>query len=370
MKFPTLLLITTVLLSNIYGQNNVPVFISGQEGYKSFRIPAIVKLKNGDLLAIGEGRVKGAADYGNVDIVMKRSRDKGRTWDSLVKLVDEGEWQAGNPAPVLDQKDPRYPQGRLFLFYNTGNNTEGEVRKGNGKREVWYKTSTDGGYTWTSPINISSQVKDSSWRSYANTPGHALQLIHGPYAGRIYVPGNHSAGAPKPRFEDYRSHGYYTDDHGEHFKLSESVPFDGSNEATAAEGLNGQLIMNMRNQKGDPRYRLVSLSNDGGLHWEKTYADSLLPDPVCEGAILNLRLKGKKWLAFSNAADVKERNNLSLRISRDGGISWYRSILIYHADKGNDPSAYSDIVELDKKTIGVLFERDGYSSIEFRSIRY
>lgn len=370
MKFPILLLLLTGFFFASYSQNNTPVFVSGNDGYKSFRIPAIVKLKNGDLLAICEGRVQGSADYGNLDIVMKRSRDKGHTWDSLVKLVDEGELQAGNPAPVLDQKDNRYPQGRLFLFYNTGNNTEAEVRKGNGKREVWYKTSEDGGYTWSPAVNISSQVKDSSWRSYANTPGHALQLINGPFAGRIYIPANHSAGPPKARFEDYRSHGFYSDDHGQSFKLSESVPFDGSNEATAAEGINGQLIMNMRNQKGDPRYRLVALSKDGGVHWERTYVDSLLPDPVCEGAILNLYARGKKWLAFSNAADQKKRNNLTLRISRDSGKSWFRSILLYHSDKGNDPSAYSDIVELDKKNIGVLFERDGYSSIEFRSIRY
>lgn len=38
-------------------QKNVPVFISGTEGYKSFRIPAIIKTPNNDLLAFCEGLV-------------------------------------------------------------------------------------------------------------------------------------------------------------------------------------------------------------------------------------------------------------------------------------------------------------------------
>jgi acetyl-CoA synthetase len=44
------------------------------------------------------------------------------------------------------------------LFYNTGNNHEGEVRKGNGLREVWYKTSIDNGKTWSAATNISTSV--------------------------------------------------------------------------------------------------------------------------------------------------------------------------------------------------------------------
>ena len=64
------------------------VFTAGESGYTTFRIPAIVKAPNGDLLAIGEGRVHHAGDFGNIDIVMKRSQDKGRTWSSLQVIVD------------------------------------------------------------------------------------------------------------------------------------------------------------------------------------------------------------------------------------------------------------------------------------------
>ncbi len=113
-----------------FSQTRVPVFVSGEDGHRSYRIPSIISLQNGDLLAIAEGRVAGSADFGDINLVMKRSADKGKTWSELITLVDNDALQAGNPAPVVDLLDSRYPQGRIFLFYNTGNNHEGEVRPG------------------------------------------------------------------------------------------------------------------------------------------------------------------------------------------------------------------------------------------------
>ena len=58
---------------NIFSQPNIPVFESGKDGHKSYRIPAIIKLNNGHLLAFAEGRVQGASDFGDVNIVLKIS---------------------------------------------------------------------------------------------------------------------------------------------------------------------------------------------------------------------------------------------------------------------------------------------------------
>ncbi len=139
-------------------QTKVPVFESGTDGHKSYRIPAIIHLPNNDLLAFCEGRVNGSGDFGDINIVLKRSSDKGKTWMALQTIVDADSLQAGNPAPVVDLSDPEFPKGRIFLFYNTGNNHEGEVRKGKGLREVWYKTSVDNGVTWSEAVNITTQV--------------------------------------------------------------------------------------------------------------------------------------------------------------------------------------------------------------------
>ncbi|MCC7523868.1 MAG: exo-alpha-sialidase [Chitinophagaceae bacterium] len=364
---------------------DVPVFVSGNDGYKSFRIPAMVSTPNGDLLAFCEGRVHGAGDFGDIDIVLKRSTDKGKTWGSLQIAVDMDTSQAGNPAPVVDLTDPAYPQGRIFLFYNTGNNHEGEVRKGLGLREVWYKTSTDNGLTWSEPVNITTQTHrpkypqvnssynfSEDWRSYANTPGHAMQFQNGKYRGRIFVAANHSAGDPQPHFTDYYAHGYYSDDHGKTFHLGETVNVPGSNESMATELSNDKLMMNSRNQKGDIRERIVSISSDGGATWDTTYFDRTLPDPVNQGSILTVgRKKGKAIIAFCNAADTQRRDNLTLRISYDEGKTWAKNFVIAKsAGSKGDYSAYSDLANISKSEIGILYEKDGYSKIVFTAVKW
>lgn len=361
-----------------------PVFISGAEGHKTYRIPAIIQLPGGSLLAFCEGRVNGSGDFGDINIVMKKSADSGTTWSPLQTVVDADSLQAGNPAPVVDLTDPAYPKGRIFLFYNTGNNHEGEVRKGKGIREVWYKSSADGGATWSAAVNITTQVHQpmqpqfnaaynftADWRSYANTPGHAMQFANGKYKGRIFIAANHSSGNPQKQFMDYAAHGFYTDDHGKTFHLSETVNLPGSNESMAAELSNDKLMMNSRNQKGDIRARIVSVSNDGGATWSKTYFDTVLIDPVNQGSILSIgSKKGKAILAFCNAADTKNRNHLTLRISYDEGLTWEKNVLIESDESGTqkDFTAYSDLVSLNTKTIGILYERDNYSQIVFTII--
>lgn len=362
--------------ANIFAQSKA-VFVSGTEGYKSFRIPAIIKAKNGDLLAFCEGRVNNAGDFGNIKIVLKRSNDDGKTWSALQIVASNDTLQAGSPAPVVDLTDTRFPDGRIFLFYNTGNGHEMELRKGKSHRDVFYKTSTDNGKTWSEATDITLQVNriyqpqinplwnfKEDWRTYANTPGHALQFHEGKYKGRIYVAANHSSGDPKSELKDYQAHGYYTDDHGATFHLSETVPFEGSNESTAAQLSSNFLMMNSRNQTG--KYRIVSLSKNGGETWDTTFVDHNLPDPICEGSLLNIGTKkGKAILAFCNNIDKNRRDSLSLRISFDEGRTWKKKMLIESKNTG-----YSDIVKVSRKKIGVLYEAADYQKINWVIMEY
>ncbi len=386
MRKMMVILLSLFFILPAFSQEDIPVFISGTEGHKSYRIPAIIGLPNGDLLAFCEGRVNGAGDFGDINIVMKASHNNGKSWSSLATIVDADSLQAGNPAPVVDLTDPAYPQGRIFLFYNTGNNHEGEVRKGNGLREVWYKTSVDHGKTWSEAVNITTEVHrpkmpslnpaynfPEDWRSYANTPGHALQFQNGQYRGRIFVAANHSAGKPQDHFTDYAAHGFYTDDHGKSFHLGQTVAIPGSNESMAAELSSVHLMMNSRNQKGDVRARIVSVSHDGGNTWDTSYFDPTLIDPVNQGSILTVGKKdGKNIIAFCNAADPRRRDNLTLRISYDDGKNWSRQYGIDKSPSGSkgDFTAYSDLVKIGKKKIGVLYEKDNYKQIVFTTVKW
>ena len=369
---------------NIFSQQNIPVFESGKDGHKSYRIPAIIKLNNGHLLAFAEGRVQGASDFGDVNIVLKISTDNGRTWGSIKTIVDYDTLQAGNPAPVVDLTDPAYTTGRIFLFYNTGNKQESDVRNGNGLREVWYKTSTNGGINWSEAVNITLQTHrpklpqinpaynfTDDWRSYANTPGHAMQFETGKYKGRIYIAANHSEGGIQNESMDYIAHGFYTDDHGKTFHISNNVNLPGGNENMAAELSDGRIMLNIRNQRGDVRARYIAISSNGGQSWDTSYFDKNLPDPVCQGSLLTIGKKRKQnILAFSNAADEMRRDNLTLRISFDDGKTWKKNFVIYKNPSQPDAAAYSDIVKLSGKKIGVLYEKDNYSKIVFTVVKW
>jgi len=362
-------------------QDATPVFVSGQEGHKVYRIPAVIGLPNGNLLAFAEGRVQNSADFGDINLVMKKSMDQGKTWSALQILVDIDKLQAGNPAPVVDLFDPAYPNGVIYLFYNTGNNHENEIRKGHGIREVWFIRSFDMGITWTNPVNITSQVHrpfhlsynfKEDWRSYANTPGHGFQFTEGKFKGRIFIAANHSQGEPQNEFRDYYAHGYYTDDHGKTFHISENIPLKGSNEAIGAALSGDRMLLNIRNQAGDIRNRIIAYSSDGGEKWDTVFFNNDLIDPVCQGSIIGIGEKrGKTVLAFSNPADVLKRDNLMVKISYDEGITWPKSMLVDKSSPGykGDWSAYSDLVLLNKNTIGILYERNNYSEIIFKRVK-
>ena len=362
-------------------QKPVVVFQAGELGYHTFRIPAIIKHSAGALLAFCEGRKANSSDFGDIDIVMKRSGDGGTTWGPLQVVVDRAESQAGNPAPVLDQLDTRYPKGRVLLFYNTGNQPENTIRKGIGMREVWYIASADGGMSWETPVNITAQVhhpaalepSGADWRSYANTPGHALQIMQGPFRGRILVAANHSAGAPLPHFKDYQAHTFITNDHAQSFSFGSNISFVGSNESMATELANGGVLLNSRNQSGDVRARIISRSNNGGVSWDTTYYERSLIDPVNQGAVLTLGYKkGKAIVVSSHTQDSLRRNNLLLHISRNDGYNWEQVALVDAtvAATPKDYTAYSDLVQITKQQLGILYERNQYKEIVFTKFQF
>jgi sialidase-1 len=339
------------------------LFSAGDPGYACFRIPAIVSRDGKGLVAFCEGRRGECSDFGDVDIVMRRSEDAGETWSPLERVVDWGELQAGNAAPVWDESDPMYPNGKLLLFYNTGTASEWEVRSGKGRRQAWFVSSVDGGRSWTSPQNITHFVHFDAWsadperdeRTLAFTPGHAIQLKKEPFAGRLYVAANHSIGEPQEAFEDYRSFGIFSDDHGRTWSRSADVPVPASNEAMATETSNGSLELNIRMQDGRIRRRLIASSSDGGATWDTTYIEEVLVSPVCQASTLNT---GEAGMVFSGPNDEEERINLSLW--RNKGDGWGDPELI-HAGF----AAYSDLVPLEAGSIGVLFEAENYSQIRF-----
>lgn len=316
------------------------VFKSGDDGYKCFRIPAIVKTKKGTLVAFAEGRVNGSGDAGNIDIVAKRSTDGGKTWSKIQVVQDDENKTCGNPAPVVDQRT-----GRIILLTCGSAHHEGAIMDGKGTREVYVQYSDDDGKTWSKRKDVTSQARKPEWRWYATGPCSGIQIMEGKYKGRLVIPANHSDPEKK-----YFAHCFYSDDKGNTWKLGSTAGL-GSNESQIAELGPAKLVHNMRMQNNSKGFRGVRYSKDGGATWTELEHEEELPCPRCQASLVR-DYTVKDTLFFSNpAAMPRTRKGMAIRTSRDGGKTWP-----YKKDVYEGYSGYSNLVVLDKGTVGLLFE--------------
>src|SRR3954466_7916176 len=89
-----------------WGQSptQVEVFRAGESEYHTYRIPALIVSAKGTLLAFCEGRRGSSSDSGDIDVLLRRSFDGGKTWSAGQTVADMGADTVGNPAPVVDRK--------------------------------------------------------------------------------------------------------------------------------------------------------------------------------------------------------------------------------------------------------------------------
>ena len=317
----------------------VDIFVSGNEGYACYRIPAILVAPNGDIMAFCEGRKNNCGDHGNLDIVMKRSTDMGQTWGPLELVYEEGDTALitiGNPCPVVDKET-----GRIWLPFCRDND------------RIFVGYSDDNGHTWSQRREVTESVKDPAWGWYATGPGVGIQIEEGPYKGRLVIPSDHRTG-------NMGSHMMYSDDHGSTWHYSERI-LPGCNECQVVEMTDGKLMNNARTYEIEPDYRGISTSTDGGATWSDVWFDHELPEPTCQASFLRYTRddrEDKNRLLFSNPAHTSSRVKMTIKMSYDEGQSWPVSRQIYEGS-----SAYSCLVVMPNWTIGCFYEKDGYGKI-------
>jgi len=309
------------------GFEQIDLFVGGEEGYLTYRIPAMTVTRDGTILAIVEARRNGPADHGDIDLVLKRSSDLGRTWEDPIIIYDRGGHTVGNPAPVVDRDT-----GTVWLPFTIDNDT------------VHVTKSEDGGETWSEPRDITADVKPGGWGWYATGPGHAIQLS----SGRLLIPCGHKISSEGKM----RSHVIYSDDHGETWHLGGSLP-QHTDESMVVELAGGAVLINMRNNymRG---MRAIALSRDGGESWSGIKFDRELIEPVCQGSIIRYTREGdagKNRILFSNPAS-RVREKMTVKLSYDEARSWPVAKLV---NEGN--SGYSDLAVLPDMTIALLYER-------------
>jgi len=338
-----------------------PLFISGQDGYHTYRIPALAVTTQGTVLAFCEGRKNTGGDSGDIDLLVKRSADHGRTWSAQQIVWDDAGNTCGNPCAVVDRDT-----GTVWLLatWNRGDDVERDIiaNAGKGSRRVFVIRSTDDGRTWSAPKEITADVKKDNWTWYATGPGSGVQIEHGAHKGRLVVPCDHIEADTRR----YYSHIIYSDDHGQRWQLGGATSQDRVNECEVVELAGGQLMLNMRNYERARKSRQVAISKDGGLTWTDQQHDPALIEPICQAAIERYSWPdqtNRSVILFSNPASTRGRVNMTIRASYDDGQTWPISRVLYPG-----PSAYSDLAVLADSRIACLFE--GGSTNPYQTIRF
>ena len=318
------------------------IYNQGTDGFELYRIPAIVKSKSNTLLAFAEARkARSNGDSGDIDLVVKRSSDNGKTWSKQITIWNDGQNTCGNPVPIVDDR------GRIHLLMTWNFQTDkwGAITNGTGEdsRRPYYTYSDDDGITWAQPVEITSSVKKEKWDWYATGPCHGIQIQKGIHKGRLVAP-NYFTTRESGKVTSY-SHIIYSDDYGKTWKPVEPTPVGGAGECSVAEIGEGTLMLNMRADEGF--YRKSCTSIDGGLTWSSPQISIDQIDCKCQGSILSIG--GAVFL--SNAASATERINMTIKKSTDNGKNWKGQYTVYEGNSG-----YSDIVELSDSQIAIIYE--------------
>ncbi len=171
---------------------NDVIFDGGPEGYHSYRIPALVRTKTGTLIAFAERRTYNNRDYGDINLVFKRSTNNGDTWSPLGEVAGIGPGTWGNPTAVA------HTSGRVWVFmnWNDANHNQGGTDgllpiDDWGERRVYVSYSDDDGLTWNGPFDQTAELLPPYFEGTdafdVMGPGAGIQTKFFP-PGRLVIP--------------------------------------------------------------------------------------------------------------------------------------------------------------------------------------
>ena len=333
------------------------LFSRGVGGYTMYRIPGICVTPRGVVLAHAEARYGKGSDWDASDIVMRRSRDAGKTWEPQRKLLDHADFGEGplhNCNTIVDHKNQT-----LHVLFCVG------------YARAFYVRSTDGGETFSQPTEITATFEafreDYDWGVLAIGLPNGICLRH---SGRLLIPVWLSSSRTKAHRPN-RCATIYSDDKGGTWKRGELVPnvVPNLNEAGIVELEDGTILLNMRNGIGVTR-RVISRSDDGISNWSTPRLDPNLLEPTCQGTLYrhSWAPEGCSRILFCNPDNVdgqdakgssifRARKKLTAQLSYDECQTWPIVKVIEAGYAG-----YSGLAVCPDKTILCLFERGSSTS--------
>ena len=373
---PFAALLAALLFAQRPNFQQTDIFEAGQGGYAHYRVPAIVVTPKGTALAFAEARKSLRGDWGTQDIVMRRSLDRGLSWDAPKIIARLKEAVRKNPVALAQQLGV---EGEL-----TYNNVVPIIDKPSGKLHVlfcaeYYRcfsiASVDEGASFTDPVEITSTFekfrRDYDWRVIATGPGHGIQLRNGRLLVPVWLSDGTGGHAHRPSIVAT----IYSDDHGKSWQRGAIVlrhpDLKNPSETIAVELADGRVALNIRNESPEHR-RAISYSRDGAGGWTKPVFHAQLLEPVCMASIIRLA-PGRILFANPHSSEPRDpakpegnhkRQNVTVKLSYDEGLTWPVSKTIEPGVSG-----YSDLAVAPDASIYLIYER-GTPNIPDTTIRF
>lgn len=289
------------------------------------------EVRVGTLAVAMDGTVLLVKDDGEKrEVLVKRSRDGGKTWGPEIV--------AGKTVKIgHDMSDDGRYRGPTVGWSEAGNVLVDEI---NGDIMIFASSlmpapilyrSKDHGKTWRTE-KITIQPDKNGWLSatlLSCDPG--VTLRYGKKKGRLLLPtrvfvGYLNKGKGKKHFNDHYSNSIYSDDGGKTWIPSAPFPLGGTGEAGLVELSDGSIYYNSRTHSR-PGNRRIAHSYDHGETWINEHEDDELfdgpPDVYgCKAGLLRLPYEGRDILLYSAPGPGPNRENITVRVSFNGGKTW------------------------------------------------
>ncbi|MFI4861634.1 MAG: exo-alpha-sialidase [Phycisphaerales bacterium JB063] len=333
---------------------------ANMDGIRAYRIPGLATTNEGTLIAVYDNRNRGWGDLpGDIDVGMSRSTDGGRTWEPMKIIMDMGNEGGaglrgngiGDPAVLVDRATNTIWVAGLWSYGNRGWHGSGPGLAPEETGQFILVKSEDDGRTWSRPINITEQVKHPGWHLMLQGPGKGITLSD----GTIMFPAQYRDTAANGQLP--LSTVIYSKDHGETWSVGTGAFLD-TTEAQVVELEDGLLMLNSRYNRQNRR--VVMTSSDLGATWEEhpTTRNALTEPGSCMASLINVdRELGRPYtgvLLFSNPASPRARQEMTIRASIDGGMTWPEDMAIL-LDHGLS-AGYSCMTMIDDEYVGILYE--------------
>lgn len=315
----------------------------------NYHVHGLCVLPDDTILAATEGRYE-VCDAGRRDILVRRSTDRGNTWEPTQTVVPSPDGESwGNPTFVVDRQT-----GEVFLFYMLSVRYPENTSCSGDTGELFMISSKDRGLTWSEPTSLSGLFDHFpyGWRLHGPGPGHGIQLDN----GRLLLSVSHRTiitGVPAPQRNPGVS-SLYSDDHGRTWQAGGEVPMGIGptlGEARLVQREDGTVVINGRYGAGGNKQRGTSVSVDRGLTWAPPVLDGGTGVFNAVDASLTRHSRGR--VLFSKP-DSPMRWNMTVSVSYDEGYSFRYSRVVNPLR-----SYYSDLAVLSDDTIILLYGCEG-----------